>query len=84
MPYLGEENNGISMVIFLPPFTPNGLENVLNRLTPETLQEALDDGLQREVEIKLPKFNFEKSYELVPVILILELNLKIILNFFFI
>lgn len=68
MPYIGEDDNGISMVIFLPPFAaPNALENMLERLTPETLQEAVEDTIQREVEIKLPKFSFEKSYELVPV-----------------
>lgn len=55
------------MMIFLPPFQPNALENVLARLTPETLEEALDEGLSREVELKLPRFSFEKTYQMVPV-----------------
>lgn len=55
------------MMIFLPPFVPNGLEHVLSRLTAESLADALDEGLAREVEVKLPKFSFEKTYELVPV-----------------
>jgi len=67
IPYLGEEN-GISMMIFLPPFTPNGLENVLTRLTPEAFEQALDEGLSREVELQLPRFSFEKTYQLVPVL----------------
>jgi len=67
IPYLGEEN-GISMMIFLPPFTPNGLENVLTRLTPEALEQALDEGLSREVELQLPRFSFEKTYQMVPVL----------------
>lgn len=67
IPYLGEEN-GISMMIFLPPFVPNGLENVLNRLTPEALEQALDEGLSREVELQLPRFSFEKTYQMVPVL----------------
>ncbi|KAG4080758.1 hypothetical protein HA402_005938 [Bradysia odoriphaga] len=67
LPYLGEEN-GISMMIFLPPFVPNGLENVLTRLTPQALEEALDEGLSREVELQLPRFSFEKTYQMVPVL----------------
>lgn len=67
MPYIGEEDNGISMVVFLPPFATNALENMLERLTPEAIQESLEEGLVREVEVKFPKFSFEKSYELVPV-----------------
>lgn len=66
IPYLGE-NAGISMMIFLPPFTPNGLDNVMSRMTPEALQQALDEGQSREVEVKLPKFTFEKTYQFVPV-----------------
>lgn len=55
------------MMIFLPPFTPNALENVLTRLTPEALEQALDEGLSREVELQLPRFSFEKIYQMVPV-----------------
>lgn len=54
-------------MIFLPPFTPNALENVLTRLTPEALDEALNEGLSREVELQLPRFSFEKTYQMVPV-----------------
>ncbi|XP_037038155.1 serine protease inhibitor 88Ea-like [Bradysia coprophila] len=67
LPYLGEDN-GISMMIFLPPFVPNGLENVLTRLTPQALEEALDEGVSREVELQLPRFSFEKTYQMVPVL----------------
>lgn len=67
LPYLGEEN-GISMMIFLPPFTPNSLENLLTRLTAEALDEALNEGLSREVEIQFPRFSFEKTYQMVPVL----------------
>lgn len=55
------------MMVFLPPFTPNALENVLSRLTPEALEQALDEGLSREVELQLPRFSFEKTYQMVPV-----------------
>lgn len=66
MPYL-DENAGISMMIFLPPATPNGLDNVMSRMTPEAFQQALDEGQPREIEVKLPKFTFEKTYQFVPV-----------------
>ncbi|XP_059620814.1 serine protease inhibitor 88Ea-like [Phlebotomus argentipes] len=67
IPYEGDGTE-ISCVILLPPFTPNGLDDVLSKLTPESLQRALDDGTSREVELKLPKFSFEKKYELVPIL----------------
>lgn len=66
IPYLGEEN-GISMVVLLPTFVPNAVEDLIKRLTPELLEEALDDGMSREVELQFPKISFEKTYELVPV-----------------
>lgn len=74
VPYVGEETD-ISMVILLPPSTPEALEGVLNRLTPEALEQALEEGMGREVEVKIPKFSFEKSYELVPVSLLLSFHI---------
>lgn len=67
IPYLGEDDDGISMVVLLPTFVPNAVEELINRLTPELLEEALDEGLSREVELQFPKISFEKTYELVPV-----------------
>lgn len=66
LPYL-DENVGISMMIFLPPFVPNGLEDVMSRMTPEAFEQALDEGQSREVEVQLPRFTFEKTYQFVPV-----------------
>uniref|UniRef100_A0A6B2EIG2 Putative serine protease inhibitor serpin n=1 Tax=Phlebotomus kandelakii TaxID=1109342 RepID=A0A6B2EIG2_9DIPT len=67
IPYEGDGTE-MSFIILLPPFTPNGLDDVLSKLTPESLMRALDDGTSREVELKLPKFSFEKKYELVPIL----------------
>lgn len=66
LPYLGEDS-GISMFIFLPIFTPTSIDELLKGLTPELLDEALEGGVQREVDVELPKISFEKTYELVPV-----------------
>lgn len=68
MPYLSDKMAGISMVIILPPFEPNSLDEVLKRLTPETLNMALKEGMAREIEISLPKFEFEQNLELLPVL----------------
>lgn len=51
------------MYIVLPP-TLGKLEDVLKKLSVETLQEALQDGISREVKVSLPKFAFEKQIEL--------------------
>lgn len=66
LPYLGEDS-GISMFIFLPVFQPNAIDEMLKGLTPELLDEALEGGVQREVDVELPRISFEKSYEFVPV-----------------
>lgn len=66
---MGEETDGISMVVLLPTFVPNAVDDLVKRLTPELLQEALEDGISREVELHFPKISFEKTYELVPVCL---------------
>lgn len=68
MPYLSGEGSKISMVILLSPFVKNGLEKILSELTPETLSAALNDGMAREIEVKLPKFEFEQNIELVPIL----------------
>lgn len=66
LPYLGEDS-GISMFIFLPVFTPTAIDEMLKGLTPELLDEALEGGVQREVDVELPRISFEKSYEFLPV-----------------
>lgn len=66
LPYLGEDS-GISMFIFLPVFTPTAIDEMLKGLTPELLDEALEGGVQREVDVELPRISFEKTYEFLPV-----------------
>ena len=57
------------MIVFLPPTTAeNALEKLLNKITPEALKEALQDGFEREVQLKIPKFSTEKTIELLPVL----------------
>lgn len=57
------------MIVFLPPAVgDNALEKVLNSLSPEALHEALQDGFEREVQLKIPKFSTEKTIELLPVL----------------
>lgn len=65
MPYDGEE---MSMFIILPAFANNGLEEMLSRLTIKSIQEALEEGSSREVIVSIPKFSFETTTELVPVL----------------
>lgn len=71
MPYLTSDDekkeSEISMVIILPPFEKDSLEKVLSKLTPETLDSALKDGMAREIDVSFPKFKFEQRLELVPV-----------------
>lgn len=69
IPYERSEKVNINMIVFLPPAVgDNALEKVLNSLTPEALHEALQDGFEREVQLKMPKFSTEKTIELLPVL----------------
>ncbi|XP_055375067.1 serine protease inhibitor 88Ea-like [Condylostylus longicornis] len=68
IPYKG--NDQISMMILLPPLVNNGssLQEVLDRLTPESLKSATDDFELREIKVGLPKFTFEQRLQLVPIL----------------
>ncbi|TMW49900.1 hypothetical protein DOY81_005030 [Sarcophaga bullata] len=71
MPYKTSKDESkdpeISMVIILPPFqTP--LEQVLAKLNPNTLENALKESIAREIDISLPKFTFEQHLELMPIL----------------
>lgn len=68
LPYLGEGTE-ISYFAFLPPFSmPNGMENMLGKLNLKTFESAINDVSAREVEVKMPKFAFEKTLKLVPLL----------------
>ncbi|KAH8359163.1 hypothetical protein KR093_004876, partial [Drosophila rubida] len=61
-------DSDISMVIILPPFSNDALEQVLLKLNAETLEASLNDASPREIEVSLPKFEFEQRLELVPIL----------------
>lgn len=65
-----DSNNEVSMFVFLPPQEPNALEKLLARLAADTdiLQEVVNDGISRKVDVKLPKFSIEKQVEMRPVL----------------
>lgn len=67
MPYASNDGVEISMLVFLPPLSPNTLENLLSRLNPESLEQALQEGIPRQVQLKFPKMSLESSIQLVPV-----------------
>jgi len=62
-----DENSDISMVLILPPFNSNSLEDVLSRLNADSLDDSLKQAMPREIEVSLPKFEFEQRLELNPV-----------------
>ncbi|XP_001359333.2 serine protease inhibitor 88Ea [Drosophila pseudoobscura] len=63
-----ETNSNMSMVVVLPPFNSGSLEDVLSRLNAKTLEESLDNAMPREIEVSIPKFEFEQRLELVPIL----------------
>ncbi|XP_075235461.1 serine protease inhibitor 88Ea-like [Lycorma delicatula] len=78
MPYKGDD---VCMYILLPPFaSPNGITNVLKRLTLKTLHEIVDEDIMipRPVEVSVPKFTVEQSLNMIPILE--ELGIKIFDN----
>ncbi|XP_039295627.1 serine protease inhibitor 88Ea isoform X2 [Nilaparvata lugens] len=68
LPYKGDD---VSMFVLLPPFaSPSGITNILKRLTLKTLHEIIDEDsmIPRAVEVSIPKFEVEKSIELVQIL----------------
>ncbi|XP_060646232.1 serine protease inhibitor 88Ea-like [Drosophila nasuta] len=62
------EDSDISMVIVLPPFSNDAVEQVLQKLSAENLEASLNEASPREIEVSLPKFEFEQRLELVPIL----------------
>lgn len=69
LPYKGGD---ISMFILLPPFVKeDGVANILKKLTLEQFQKIVGDESKlwpRTVNVSLPKFNLERTIELVPIL----------------
>ncbi|XP_017861409.1 PREDICTED: ovalbumin-related protein X [Drosophila arizonae] len=63
-----DENSDISMVIILPAFNNDALEQVLSKLNADTLDASLKEASMREIEVSLPKFEFEQRLELLPIL----------------
>ncbi|EDW84140.2 uncharacterized protein Dwil_GK13977 [Drosophila willistoni] len=63
-----DDDSEISMVIILPPVGLNSLELVLSNLNATTLSQSLKEGIQREIDVSMPKFDFEQRLELVPIL----------------
>lgn len=66
LPYEGDH---VSMVIILPPFLDNGLQETVKRLTPETLQGAMAEiqsGFYKmdTLNVTIPKFSIRGGLEL--------------------
>jgi len=66
LPYQGDH---VSMVIILPPFLDDGLQQTIKRMTPETLQAAMAEiksGFYKmdTLNVTIPKFSIRGNLEL--------------------
>lgn len=66
LPYEGEH---VSMLIILPPWLDDGLQQTVKRMTPETMQGVLaeiNSGFYKseKLDVKIPKFSVSGSLEL--------------------
>jgi serpin B len=60
LPYSGGE---LSMILLLPKL-PDGLPALEKQLSPKVLAEWLANTEQYEVDVSLPKFRFDRTYDL--------------------
>lgn len=66
LPYQGDH---VSMIVILPPFLDDALQETVKRLTPQTLQAVMAEiksGFYKmdKLNVMLPKFKIEQSLEL--------------------
>jgi len=66
LPYEGDH---VSMIIILPPWLDDGLQQTVSRLTPQTLQgvmQEVNSGFFKmdKLDVKIPKFSVSGSLEL--------------------
>lgn len=85
MLYKGE-NGSISMFVFLPRSSSTAIDELLDRLSPETLDDIFSDIGRygpRKIVLSFPKISFEKRSNLIAVcICVYTDNIDIRLNFF--
>lgn len=83
MPYKGE-NGSISMFVFLPRSSSTAIDELLDRLSPETLDIIFSGiGRPKKIVLSFPKISFEKRSNLITVcICVCTDNIDIRLNFF--
>jgi serine protease inhibitor len=54
----------VSLYILLPPFTPNALDETISRLNASSLESAMSGMVEDTIELHLPKFKIDETYEL--------------------
>jgi len=68
MPYnQTSEEKGVSFVVFIPPF-PANLDEVLAKITPDTLAQALSEVHMQQVDLKFPRITLEQETKIVPIL----------------
>ena len=76
MPYVGDD---ISMIVILPPWEDNSLQETVSRLNPDNLKGVMAEirsGFYSvdDLKVKIPKFKLSQTFELRP--LLQKLGLK--------
>ncbi|XP_017057596.1 serine protease inhibitor 88Ea [Drosophila ficusphila] len=62
------EQSDVSMLLLLPTSSDVSLNTVISKLDPGTLEKLIETAMAREVELSMPKFEFEQRMELTPIL----------------
>lgn len=64
MPYEGADQS-ITMTVYLPlENTPIAVDDLVEKMTTDTIRQALRLGIPQEVDVEFPKMSLEGGYEL--------------------
>ncbi|XP_037732527.1 serine protease inhibitor 88Ea [Drosophila subpulchrella] len=63
-----ENKSDISMVLILPSSSEVSVDDIINRLNADKLKKLVKEIYAREMEVELPKFQFEQRLRLTPIL----------------
>ncbi|KAH8342178.1 hypothetical protein KR074_008941 [Drosophila pseudoananassae] len=69
-----ETESDVSMVVVLPSFKENAIPELLSKLDSNSLESALKWSMPQEIEISIPKFEFEQHTSLIPILSKMGIN----------
>ncbi|XP_016999025.2 serine protease inhibitor 88Ea [Drosophila takahashii] len=69
-----EDKSDVSMVLILPTSYENNVNDLISRLDADSLKTLIEQSMPREMEVAVPKFQFEQRLGLTPILVNMGIN----------